>query len=337
MAQHGRLEIAVDDFLDAERRRDRREDEVGVPDRGQRYPVRSVGEGGRDVRGGLQRQACLPGSARSGQGHQPRVRAEDQLRDGRELLDPADESRRRYRQVRAVERSQGRERRIAKLVDAFRCRQILQPMLPEVSEVVALDERSSRGRHQHLATVSRRRDPGDAMEVRADVSLVGQDRSSGMDADADPDRSQCEPSDGFARRRKGAGRARKGKKKGIPLCVDLDPAVARTCLADQPSVVGQRRAVCFLAELQQEPGRPLDVGRDQRDGSRREGAPCHRAKTTSERGPTTTPVAKVASRAAGRRSSADDHPSTDAWAITLGERGTARRPAARRRGAARAA
>ncbi len=67
-------------------------------------------------------------------------------------------------------------------------------MLAEITEgellgEIVLDELSRRLRDEHLAAVPRCGNAGAAVDVHADVALVGSQRLAGVDAHAHPDRA----------------------------------------------------------------------------------------------------------------------------------------------------
>jgi hypothetical protein len=54
------------------------------------------------------------------------------------------------------------------------------------------------------------------------------------------------------------------------LRVDLDPAVPRECISQDPAVLSQRICVPFGAELMKQLRRALDIGEEERDCARGE-------------------------------------------------------------------
>ena len=103
----------------------------------------------------LDRQPRLPRTTRAGQRHQPRA-VPQQLHDVRHLTLPADERRRRPRQVRVRDRLQRRKALLAELEDPHGLREVLQPVLAEIRQL-SVDERTRRLRDKHLAAVRLRR------------------------------------------------------------------------------------------------------------------------------------------------------------------------------------
>jgi hypothetical protein len=81
---------------------DRRRDELGVLNRGERHEENAVAELIRQLGRDLEREPRLPASTRAGHGHKPRS-VPEQLTQLGQLLLPADERRRGDGQVRPVE------------------------------------------------------------------------------------------------------------------------------------------------------------------------------------------------------------------------------------------
>ena len=115
-----------------------------------------------------------------------------------------------------------------------------------------------------------RRDTRGAVDVVSDVPLVGDERRSGVEADADVDRAGRQRLGERSGCREGAGRRRKSEEEGISLCVDLDATLGRARLPDDPAVLGERLGVRLGAERVQELRRALDVGEEEGDGAGRE-------------------------------------------------------------------
>jgi hypothetical protein len=142
-----------------------------------------------------------------------------------ELLLPPDERRRLHGQRRLVEALQRGEPTLAELVDPLRRGQVLQPVLAEIEQLVRVDELARRLRDEHLPAVADGGDPSGAVDVEADVSLLGDTRLAGVDPHAHTDRSVAERVLGVVCGRQCIGRTREGDEERVPLGVDLDPAV----------------------------------------------------------------------------------------------------------------
>ena len=198
-----------------------------------------------------------------------------------QLAFPADQGAHLNRQVRrsCVERPERRE--VARqafaqeLVEPLRARQVLEPVLAEIAQQRRVDQKLRRRRRdQHLPPVRDRRDARRAVDVGADVALVGDVRRSGVDAHADADgRCGQTPLGGLGGCQR-SSRRREGNEERVPLCIHLHPTLARKCRAHDPAVILQRVGIALGAELGQEPRRALDVGEEKRDGSGRK-LPAH--------------------------------------------------------------
>ena len=140
-----------------------------------------------------------------------------------------------------------------------------------------LDERGGRRREQDLAAVGEVGDPGRLVDRVADVAVLAQGGLAGVEADSHPARADQGPlrGDGGCDRRP---RARKGNEEGVPVAVDLDPAVLGEGLPEQLVVLREQRSVTLAPELFQQPCRAFDVGKEKGDRPRREVAvPSHLA------------------------------------------------------------
>ena len=112
-----------------------RQDESRVTERRQRYEPHPVGEGIGRLARGRNRKPCLAHAPRAGDRDDASAVVRQKPRDVEELLLPADERVGRNRQIRSVEALQRRELAAAELVEAYRRREILQPMLAEVAQL----------------------------------------------------------------------------------------------------------------------------------------------------------------------------------------------------------
>ena len=240
------------------------------PENTVRIPVGCLG-------GGLEAEPGLARPARPGQGQQAGVL--EQVEHRRELVLPAEERCRRNRQVRAVQALQSREVSFAELVDPLRRREVLQPVLAQIAQLVQTHERSRRGRDKHLAAVTRGSDPRRPVDIDTDVPLVSDVRRPGMDPDPHPDRASRQTGDRVRSRTKRPRPCRKGDKEGVALRVDLDSPLRRKGLAHDPPVHSERLPVSLRPQLVQEPGRALNVGEEKSNGARRKVTPhkCHHA------------------------------------------------------------
>ena len=210
----------------ADRLRDLGGQEAGIREAAERNPEHAVAQPSDELRGDLEREPRLPGSA--GPGHREQARPVRELGDELvELALPADERARGDGQVRRVERPQGRERIVAELVQTLRADEVLQAMLPEVAERVVFDETSRRLGEDDLATV---RGGGDArcpVDVDPDVALVRHLWLSRVDPHAHADGAALERVACLGCGCDRVGGAGEGDEEGVALRVDLDPVSGR--------------------------------------------------------------------------------------------------------------
>src|SRR6266487_2073445 len=178
-----------------------------------------------------------------------------------------EEGRRGDGEIRPVERLQGRELVAAELEDPLWRAQVLEPVLAEVAELVPVDERRARSRDENLPAVPGGSDACRAMDVRADVALLREQRRAGVETH--PDR-QLELRLCGAGGVKGSGRSRERNQERVALRVHLDAAASPGRLTQNAAVLRERIRIVLRAELLQEPRRPLDVGEEKGDRARRE-------------------------------------------------------------------
>jgi hypothetical protein len=203
------------------------DDELWVTKRRQRHPPDPARIAVRSRGRRLESQPGLSRSAGSREREQPNLVGGDEVDHLAELAIPAQEPGRGHRQVRLEERRQRREHSRAELVDPLRRREVLEPVLAQVTQALAGGKHSRGGGGEHLAAVPGRCNSRRAVDVLADVTLVGDDRSPRVEAHADADRPVREP--GLCLRG-GPERARRRWKRveeRVALCVDLDAPGAR--------------------------------------------------------------------------------------------------------------
>jgi hypothetical protein len=87
-----------------------------------------------------------------------------------------------------------------------------------------------------------------AVEVYADIALLGEKWRPRVHANAHLNRPGRERLDHLPRSRKRTRRGREGDEEGVALRVHLDPVVSRAGLADHPPVLGERFGVSLGAE-----------------------------------------------------------------------------------------
>jgi hypothetical protein len=131
------VDLAGQVSLGAEHFSSSRKHERRVGQGGERHPPDPLGVALGGCCRRLQGQAGFAGSARARERHQPNVVTRQQFARLRELAVPAHERRRRDGEVRLVKRLQTRELGVAELPDPLLCRQVLQPVLAEVAQVVS--------------------------------------------------------------------------------------------------------------------------------------------------------------------------------------------------------
>ncbi len=162
-----------------------REHELGIPKRRQLHPPDAVGVGRGRLARSLRGQARLAAAAGARERQEPNVVAAEEADDVGQLRRTADERGRGNREVRLVERLERRELGLAELVDPFRRREILEPVVTEVGELGRRGESRRRRRDEHLAAVPGRCDPCRAVDVLTHVALLRHDRGPCVHAHAD--------------------------------------------------------------------------------------------------------------------------------------------------------
>ena len=242
----------------------RRQDELRVPERGQRHEDRpSVGIVAEQA-GELDREARLAGSPWPDDREDTRVALVHERDRVEQLLLSSEERRGRARELDAPRRAQRGELALAELVDAHRAVEVLEPVLPEVAEGLRVEERRRRRRQEDLVAVREGGDARSAVDVLADVALCGRGRSARVQAHAHADRSRLEALARHPRGlRRSSGRGKRDEER-VALGVDLDAAVRRRRLAHDPTVLGKRVGVARGPERVEQTRRPFDVGEEQR-------------------------------------------------------------------------
>src|SRR5919108_5320068 len=112
-------------------------------------------------------------------------------------------------------------------------------MLAEIAQTISARKITRRLRDEDLPAVAGSGDPRGAVDVDPDVALVGQGRLAGVHSHA-----HANPPFGERVARRGRcgeriGSLRERDEKRIPLCVDLDPAVALKSFAQTPAMLSQ--------------------------------------------------------------------------------------------------
>ena len=219
-----------------------RRQELGIREAREGRPEDPVLEAPDELRGSLKREARLARAARARDGDEPRPVGEqrDQLL---ELTLAADERDRDDGQIGGVERPEGREVALSELEEALCAGQILQAVLAEIADgSVGRQEAAGRLGDDDLAAVRGGGDPRRAVDVYADVPLVGHERLAGVNAHPNPDRPGLERPLRVDRGGDGVGCPRERDEERVALRVHLDTAVSRVCLADHPPCSARRSA-----------------------------------------------------------------------------------------------
>src|ERR671919_797179 len=166
----------------SDRRSDRMLDQSGIAERLQRNPEDAIGKLLDRLCRELKCQARL--SAAAGPSQRQQAMRANELPGFLELALPAHERSRLYRQVGAIEGPQRRELVVPELVQTLRRAQVLEAVLPQVTELRAGVEQARRRLGQKdLAAVAGAHDPRRPMYVDADVSLLSHDGLAGVEAD----------------------------------------------------------------------------------------------------------------------------------------------------------
>jgi hypothetical protein len=167
---------------------------------------------------------------------------------------------------------------MAHLEDAFRLQQVLQAVLPQVDQrhlgghLVPAELRGA-GRQQHLAAVSGGADPRSPVHLHAHVRARTEAPLTGVHTDADADAPVVGPGVPFERELR-LDRSCEGSRcdgedgeERITLGAD-DQAVVRLDRRPDDLVMPLEQWRVRLAEGLDEPRASLDVGEQERDGSR---------------------------------------------------------------------
>ena len=143
-------------------------------------------------------------------------------------------------------------------------------MLTQVVKHTTVHERGGGRGDEHLAAVTTGRDPGRAMDVLADVALLGEQRCSCVQSYPHRDRAASES----VQRRGGSversRRCRERHEERVPLRVHLHTTMSLERRPQHPPMLRQRPRVPVRTELVQQLGRALHVGEQERDRPRGE-------------------------------------------------------------------
>jgi hypothetical protein len=267
-----------------EQRRDRVRDTVAVADRCQLTPPGAVTELGKRLRRHLQRQTGLAHPTHPGQGHCPDLT--ERGGDTRQLALAADERARRRRQVphERVQRPQRREFAhqigVAHLEDSFGTTQVAQAVLPQVDQPHTLGQRVTRQRlgrvrNEHLTAMGEGHQPGASIQRpihvlpwRTQPALVRVQSHAHQNWTRVVPRLGSEPLLSLEDR---AQRIRcRNERSGHSIAHRReDDTLIAFDRAAHDLVVPRDRLLHRLGVLLPQPRRTLDVGEEERHGSRR--------------------------------------------------------------------
>ena len=185
---------------------------------------------------------------------------------------------------RVQRREHGIEPCDVELVQVLGPVEILEVRIAELARArslgqVALEQGVRRVREEHLAAVAGIADPGRPVHVEADIAILGDHGLAGVDPHANADIRRLGPVVprdaplGVGRRGDRLARPSEDPERRVALRVDLLAVVASEGGAKDLLMVRHHPRVP-VAELVDEPGRPLDVGEEEGDGTGGE-LPCH--------------------------------------------------------------
>jgi hypothetical protein len=146
-------------------------------------------------------------------------------------------------------------------------------VLAKLAQPIAGNELCGRSGKDDLAAVPARGDACGEVDVISDVSLLGQERRPGVQADPHLNRPGGERLGELPCRCQRSLRRREGDEEGVALRVDLDAAVAGEGLAQRAPVLRERLRIALCSQLVQELGRALHVGEEEGDRPGREVTP----------------------------------------------------------------
>ena len=237
------------------------------------HPVREVLEH-RVARG--ERQPRLAGAARAGERQGAGVPRLAERGERLEVTLAADQPVGRGRQVRTHDLQRPRRREaIGGRPIQHQVKQppwlgeVLQAVLAQVLER-RIDQLPGGGAHEHLPAVSRCREPGRVVDVRAPVVVLAHLGRAGVQPHPHAHLGVRRP---VVLRERTLGRrggldsvrgSREGDEERVALGVDLHPAVRRPDSPQQRAVLGEQVAV-GVAEAVEQAGRALDVGEEEGD------------------------------------------------------------------------
>ena len=235
--------------LRTERLRDLVGDQGGVADRCKLDPEGAGLVIAHQLRGSLDRQACLAGTARPGERHEPHAaRGSTRRRSrppprGRRTSWPASAgSCSRSSSAAGTVRHPSWRIRTGSSKSFSRC----SPRSSSASPP-HLRRSSSRLAEQHLPPVTRGADPRAEMDVLADVALGPEMGRARVDPDADVDPAGAQRLPTLLRGGEGLPRVGEGVEECVALCVDLGASVTPESPAQEPAMLRQRLRIHLSA------------------------------------------------------------------------------------------
>jgi hypothetical protein len=148
------------------------QDKRRIPDRGEGDKKDAVGIRIGEFRRDLQSEPRFAAPASPCNRHETSA-AIEKVTQFRELSLASDQRGGRDRQVGSVQAPDGWELSIAQLIDPFRGGQVFEPVKAQISQAGGPNKVTRRLRDQHLSAVTRAGNPCGAMDVDADVAVLG--------------------------------------------------------------------------------------------------------------------------------------------------------------------
>ena len=167
-----------------------------------------------------------------------------------------------------MQRLQRREVFRPELEETLGRAQVLKAVEAEIAHIDAGKVRG-RLRQEHLPAVAGGRDPRRPVHVEPHVPPIGPERLACVQSHPHPHRAARKRELRVRGGRHGIGRTRKGDEESVALRVDLDALVPPPGLPQRPAVLGKHVRIP-VAQLPEEPRRPLDIREEERHRPGRE-------------------------------------------------------------------
>ena len=258
---------------------DLRDHERGVGQWAQVHEEHAVGEPVELPRSDLEREPGLPGATRAGEREQSRLTQEpldvvhrscsaDERGSARTQVGLLGSPRPQRREFGA----QAIDHEIVQSLRMLEAFQVVQPEIPKRHAVghVARDEDAGGFRYDDLTAVACRRDPSGPVDVDPDVVVAARNALAGVQSHADADRVAVGPrvrGERSLRRHGGAQSARRrreGDEERVALGADLDTPLLGDRGSQDLGVSVQQAHELVAPEVLEQPGRPLDIGEQER-------------------------------------------------------------------------